>query len=180
MKQINFLALVIALAIASPATAQPYYGEAPPVTVYAPPPPPIVIRQAIGGLVAGAIELPFAVLGAIFAPPGPVIIDGQGGWVSATNSRYDPVTEQFLPPVAYQAPEPAPATYTPPEPRYEPPATYALPAAPRLPATHRSSAERHSGSSGCYSSDGTLLSTRGDCETHPQPIPDTTQMHEPD
>jgi hypothetical protein len=113
----------ICLASVSPCLAQPYYGEAPPIVVTALPPPPVVIGQAIGGLVAGAIGLPFAVLGAIFAPPGPVILDGQGGWVPATNSRYDPVTGQ--------APEPTPATYAPPEPRYEPPATYAPPAAPR-------------------------------------------------
>jgi hypothetical protein len=110
--------------------------EAPPVTVYAaPPPPPVIIGNAVGGIVAGALSLPFGILGAIFGPPQvPLVPNGGGGLVPFTTSRYDPYTGQFLPP-GYYAPD---ATYAPERPR-------------RPPSSPRSS------SGACYSGDGSFI-----------------------
>jgi hypothetical protein len=103
MKHLHIgLTIAFALTTASPTAAQPYPE---PVTVYpTPPPPPVVIGQAVGG---GIVSLPFQFLGGLLGVPQvPLIPDGYGGWVSATNSRYDPVTGQFLPPETYVYQEP--------------------------------------------------------------------------
>lgn len=172
---IKSLAIVV-LVIASPAVAggtPGYYGgdatqpygrsaySAPPVTIYArpyePPPayassPPVVIGQAIGGIVEGAISIQFNLLGGFFGAltkPGPSVPDGAGGIVSFYNPRilpdgslrpYDPALDGY-PPV--YATEPA-------EPLYQPPATYE----PQTPSRPLSGHRRGAASQPCYSSDG--------------------------
>ena len=131
------IAIAFCIAGASPALAggdayppTPYYREAPPVAVFSePPPPPAII---IVGVVAGALSLPFGILGAIFGPP-------QAPLVQA-NSRYDPYTGQFLPPGYAPPPVPlGPPSYTPETPR-------------RPPAGLPRSSEWHPG--GCYGPSG--------------------------
>jgi hypothetical protein len=138
MNNTNLIAALL-VALASPAAAgENYYPspypEVPAIIVHAPtpPPPPVVIGNAIGGLVTGAIGLPFAVLGAIFAPPPP--------------SCYDPATGQLFSCAAVVREQPMPygSTYAPPMPAYPEPGSYA-------PETVRKGYDRPDG---CYSSDG--------------------------
>ncbi|HEV7910313.1 MAG TPA: hypothetical protein VGP28_04325 [Methylocella sp.] len=116
------LAVSPALAGGEPYYMPPQYSEAPPVTVYAAPPPPpfVALGAGIGGLVAGAISLPFAVLGGIFGPPQPANVS----CVAPDGSLF--------PCAAY--PPPPPLGYSPgdAEPPYAPDATQ-VPDWPRRP-----------------------------------------------
>jgi hypothetical protein len=96
--------IILTALLPSVAIAQPYYRP-PPVEVYAQRPQPYYAPQpayALGGLFGGLVSLPFEFLGGLFnAPQYPqvaMVPDGMGGWVPASNSRYDPVSGEFLPP----------------------------------------------------------------------------------
>lgn len=59
----------------------------------------ILAKIAIGlpafGMVEKGLEM-FLWINRITAPAGPIVPDGQGGWVPQSNSRYDPATGKFL------------------------------------------------------------------------------------
>lgn len=46
-------------------------------------------------MVERGIEV-FLIINKMTAPRGPIVPDGQGGWVPESNSRYDPKTGQFI------------------------------------------------------------------------------------
>lgn len=129
MRRVSKLSAAAAFvaALASPAAAggdayPPRYYEAPPVTVYAQPlpsPPPVIIGNAVGGLIAGAIGLPFAVLGGLFntlalPPPPPACYDPSSGAPMPCQLQPAP----YAPPPAY----PEPSTYGGPHRGYDRPA----------------------------------------------------------
>lgn len=59
----------------------------------------ILSKIAVGlpafAAVEKGLEL-FLWINRVTAPAGPIVPDGQGGWVPQSNSRYDPATGQFL------------------------------------------------------------------------------------
>jgi hypothetical protein len=189
MQSISSIAVAAIAATATPASAQPYYPEAMPITVHAPPlayapPPPnpfVALGTGIGGAAGALAAAPFNLLGGFFGALFGPHRAGQGGWAPVTNSRYDPATGEFLPPVAYApAPTGPPRGYEPyPVPGYvEPPPPYqgpgyAQPAPapgyaypqsrpdpyPEPPQVHAKPRVPHNSRSGsCYDSRGTLVS----------------------